>query len=281
MNTNHNRMMRGIRIILVKGVSEEDPESYYIEAGDDDGKRRFDHHNEFSSNPAPCVDDRIQRISDYSKIKITHFDADTFFALMEMLGLSRVINQELIDLDLMGKIDTNGATVLPNLGMNNSTRQYMVGLSVISGKFEFPRWNGKDIDVTEVVESLIFPLMDTIKVIRLGKEKMIQGEKAYQRCKEKTYTKGKVIFLCVEKPEDSFDGNLPFEDNYKVVVIYSRRRESISLRVRPDVDLQVSDKIFAGVPFAGHPRAAGSLRGKKFTKEQAKKVRKELEHLLS
>ena len=277
-------MMRGIRVFLVKGIMEGDLMSYYIEAGDDngdkDGGKRFDHHNEFAGNPAPCVDGRIRRIPDYSTAKVTHSDANILFALLEMLGLSHVINQDLIDLDLMGEIDSNGAMILPNLGLDDPTRQCMVGISVISGELGFPRWNGKDIDVTEIVEKLILRLMDVEKVIRLGKEKMIKGKEAYQRCKEKTYTGGKVIFLCVESPEDSFDGNLALVDGYKIAVIYSRRKESISLRIHPDVGFDVRRQ-FGEITFAGHKGAAGSKFGEKCTKEEAGVVRGIFEHLLA
>lgn len=278
-NTIPYGMMRGIRVILVKGIAEEDHQSYYLEAGGDNGRTRFDHHNEFAGNPAPCVDDRIQRIPDFSTAKITHIDPDTFFALMKMFGLPRVINQDLIDLDLIGEIDASGATILPDLGINNSTRQYMVGVSVISRELGFPRWNGEDIDVTEIIEKLIFRLMDVEEVIRLGKEKMIQGEKAYQRCKEKTYTGGKVIFLYVESPKDSFDGNLALVDGYKIAVIYSKRRESVSLRIHSDVGFDVRGQ-FGEITFAGHRGASGSIFGEKYTREEAEVVRGIFEHLL-
>ena len=156
----------------------------------------------------------------------------------------------------------------------------MVGISLISGKLGFPRWDGKNVDVTEIIEEIICSLMDTERVVRLGKEKMIQGKEAYQRCKGKTFTGGKVILLCVERSEDSFDGNIALVDGYKAAVIYSEQRESISLRVRSDVDLSVKKGEFGGVPFAGHPKAAGSLFGKKFTREQAESVREALERLL-
>ena len=282
-NNNNNEglgMMRGIRVILVKGIKKGDHDSFYLEAGGDDGEKRFDHHNEFAGNPAPCVDGRIERIPDWSKIKITHLDADTLFALLKMLGLSHVVRQDLIDLDLMGKIDANEPTILPDLGLNDPTRQYMVGVSVVSGNLGFPRWNGEDVDVTEIVEEIICSLMDTENVIQLGKEKMIQGKEAYRRCKEKTFIGGKVIFLCIESPEDSFDGNLALVDGYEAAVIYSKRRESISLRVRSDVDLQISGKSFGDASFRGHENASGSIFGEKYTREEAEVVRGVLEYLL-
>jgi len=268
-------MKKGVRIILVKTASGK---NYSIEAGIIDEKN-FDHHGKFSDYLAPCADRNILLVLGKFVIEITHLDADTFVGILRLLGLLEKVDQDLVDLSLMGEIDTNGSSILPNHGRDNTTRQYMVGISQVARKIKFPRWKSGDIDVTEILERML--LYSTEEIIRIGRKKIIQGEKAYLRCKDRAaVTDGKAIFLCIERPEDSFDGNLPFEDSYKAVVIYSRRRESISLRIHPDVNLKVSDKEFAGVPFAGHAKAAGSLRDKKFTKEQAENVRMVLEYLL-
>ena len=189
-----------------------------------------------------------------------------------------IVDQDFVDLSLMGRIDEGGSVILPNHGRDIPTRWYMVGISKLKRKFGFPQWEGEDIDVTDIFEEIIS--YSTEEINRLGREKIIQGEGAYQRCKDETaFTNGKVILLC-PKAGDPFDLNIPYEDGYGIVVAYTERGH-ISLRVHTDIDLQVNDKVFAGVPFAGHPRAAGSLRGEKFTREQAENVRTVLEGLLN
>jgi len=270
------RDMRDMRIILTKDATEKEG-SYSIEAGIADGVRGFDHHGPAAGNPAPCADDRIQPIPDGFVIYVTHLDADTFVGVLRMLGLLWIIDQKLVDLILMGRIDESGSVILPDHGRDVPTRQYMVGISSLKREFRFPRWNGEDIDVTDIFEKIIS--YSTEEINRLGREKIVQGEKAYQRCKdESVFTEGGVILLCL-KTEKPFDLNIPYEDGYEIVVAYNEGGH-ISLRVHPDVDFQVDGKTFADVPFAGHPRAAGSLRGEKFTEEQAKNVRMVLEYLL-
>ena len=270
------RDIRDIRIVLTKDATEKGG-SYSIEAGVADGVRGFDHHGSAAGNPAPCADDRIQPIPDGFVIYVTHLDADTFVGVLRMLDLLWIINQKLVDFILMGKIDEGGSVILPDHGRDIPTRQYMMGISKLKREFRFPRWNSEDIDVTDIFEKIIsYP---TEEINRLGREKIVQGEKAYQECKnESVFTRGRVILLCL-KTAGPFDLNIPYEDGYEVVVAYNEGGH-ISLRVHPDVDLQVNDRMFAGVPFAGHPRAAGSLRGEKFTREQAENIRMVLEYLL-
>ncbi len=271
-------------IVMVMLVKQASGNNYSIEAGIADGARNFDHHGKMADQPAPCADSRIPVIP-YGCIEITHLDADTLIGVMRMLGDAGVaeINpqrlhdygsawrSDVIDLALMAKIDTEGSSFLPQNGLGNTTRQWMVGISQLVRQLKLPRWEGKDVDVTSIVEQVIS--YSDEEIIQIGKEEMIKGEEAYQKALAKAVHASSCNGPCLvqKKPEDAFDPSRPYSD-YHFVVIYREWLKQIGVYVNPKVNFTVSGKIFAGIKFEGQAKAAGSPRGENFTLEQANSV---------
>lgn len=263
-------------VITVMLVQKASGNNYSLEAGIADGERNFDHHGDSAEQPAPCIDARIPVIPDGEVIEITHLDADTMIGIVRMLGDSRIaeINpqrfhdygmpwrNDVIDLVLMARIDVNGSSFLLQNGLENTTRQWMVGILQLLRELNFPRWQGDDVDVTDIIAQIIFRSDE--EIIQIGKKEMMNGEKAYQKRGVVQYTDSGIGLWEQVVPEDSFDPSRPYADGYKVVVIYRRRLKQIGVYVNPDTDFSVN-RILSGIQFAGREKAAGSPRGEEFS----------------
>lgn len=269
-------------VVLTKQASGN---NYSIEAGIADGLKNFDHHRKMADQPAPCADTRIPTISS-GCIEISHLDADTLIGILRFYGDAGVAeinpqrlhdygsawNSVLIDLALMARIDTEGSSFLPQNGLENTTRQWMVGVTHLAQRFKLPRWEGKDVDVTAVVEQII--ALSDEEIIQVGKEAMVKGEESYQKAKVRATHSSSCHgpCLCQEKPDEPIDPSRPYADGYHFVVIYRAWLRQIGVYVNPKVNFTVGGKTFAGIKFEGQAKAAGSPRGENFSLEQANSV---------
>jgi len=291
MNTRHcpecdEWMHPNIAVMLVQKASGN---HFSLEAEIADGERNFDHHGDASEQPAPCIDSRIPIVPDGSVIEITHLDADTLIGLIRMFSDSRIaeINPQRFhdygqawrfdteDLNLMSKIDVNGSSFLPDNGLEVPVRQWMVGILQLLRKLNFPRWQGEDIDVTDIIASIISHSDENI--IRMGKEEMVRGEKAYQltlECK-----KNGVGFWHQKMPADSFDPSRPYADGYNIVVIYREQFKAIGLYANPKTEIVLGGREIAGIEFAGREQACGSPRGVEYSLQDANRVYEALKAL--
>jgi len=276
----------GIYSVTVMLVQKASGDHYSLEAGIADGKRNFDHHGNSSRQPAPCIDARIPIVPDGSVIEITHLDADTLIGILRMMSYKTVseISQRLNDygqmwrftnedLELMAKIDVNGSSFLPNNGLDIPVRQWMVGVLQLLRELEFPRWQGANIDVTDIVAGIISHSDE--EIIHMGKEEMIHGEEAYQRslvCK-----KNKIGLWHQKTPADSFDPSRPYSDDYNSVVIYREQFKAIGLYANPKTEIVLGGRTIAEIEFAGREQACGSPRGIEYSLKEAKEVFTEIE----
>ena len=250
----------------IRLVKEASGENYSLEAGIADGIKNFDHHSDFADQPAPCNDTRIRKIPEDAIIEITHLDADTLMGIFRMCGY---VMPEDIDLNLMERIDVEGSSFLPQGGLGNRTRQYMVGVSDLAREKNFPRWQGEDLDVSQIVYA-ITRLHDK-QVVAQGVISMEKGEDAYQRSLQTIDQH--VAFVIIAKG-DSVDPSRSYADDCSAVVVYREAFKSISIYGNPKSgeSPELAGIEFAGIEFAGQPRACGSPRGEEHTPEDAKRV---------
>lgn len=272
-------------LVVVMLVKQASGNNFSIEAGIADRERNFDHHGKMADQSAPCSDARIPVIPK-GVIEITHLDADTLIGIMRMLGDAGVaeINpqrfhdygsawrSDVIDLALMAKIDTQGSSFLSQNGLENTTRQWMVGVTQLAQKLKLPRWEGKDVDVTGIVEQII--AYSDEEIIQVGKEAMVRGEEAYQKAETNAVRASSCngIRLFQEKLDEPIDPSRPYADGYHFVVIFRKWLGQIGVYINPKVNFTVGGKVFAGIKFEGQAKAAGSPRGESFTLEQANSV---------
>lgn len=288
MNTRHcpecDQWMKPVFTVML--VQKASGKHYSIEAGIADGKKGFDHHGDSSEQPAPCIDARIPIVPDGSVIEITHLDADTLIGILRMMSYKTVseISQRLNDygqmwrftnedLDLIAKIDVNGSSFLPDNGLDIPVRQWMVGILQLLRELEFPRWQGEDVDVTDIVAGIIAHSDE--EIILIGKEEMVRGEEAYQRTLSSR--KKRVGFWHQKTPNDSFDPSRPYSDGYDVVVIYRKQFKAIGLYANPKTEIVLGGRTIADIEFAGRGQACGSPRGIEYSLEEAKEVFTEIE----
>lgn len=237
---------------------------FSLEAGLADGQRHFDHHGKHSANPAPCRDERIPVIGVDNCVEITHIDADCFVGLLCMAG------KELpeVDLALMERIDLNGSSVVDD--RFNPTLLYMVGVGELARSLRFPRPSAEGpVDVSELVEAMM--AKTTEEVIAIGRDATERSEAAYVDCRKAISASGKVGFWAIG-PADPLDPSRPYQDGVEAVVVFRRHYESVSIYCSPSSPLGFGGQTVAGIPFAGHPKAAGSPRGQAMTEEDAQRV---------
>lgn len=238
-------------------------EFYSIEAGQADGLRHFDHHDQLHrANPAPCADTRIPVVGEDEIIVITHMDADTY------IGILRLVGQPLpeVDFALMERVDLNGSSVVEDLF--DPTLLYMVGIGQLARDLKFPRPSTDGpVEVSELVEAMMAKTSEEITA--LGRETQEKAEAAYRDCAvERTGAVG----LWVVGPTDALDPSRPYQDGVEVVVVFRRHYQSISVYCSPDAKHAFGGQELAGIQFAGHPKAAGSPRGVAFAEADASRV---------
>ncbi|HRZ29296.1 MAG TPA: teicoplanin resistance protein VanZ [Candidatus Paceibacterota bacterium] len=240
---------------------------FSLEAGMDDGVRNFDHHGQYSKNPSPCNDGRIQKASDLNAaVEITHIDADTFVGILRLAGKS-LPN---IDLTLLEQIDLKGSSVCPI--KTNPTLCYSVGITALARKLNFPRVSAEQWqDVTAIVEEMI-SVPDT-EIIEMGREAQTKSENSYFHCRKAV--DGKVGFWAIGA-QDPLDPSRPYEDGVKIVVVYRNHYKTVSIYCDPKSQYAFAGKIVAGIEFAGHPKACSTPRGVEFSEDDALQVFKEI-----
>ena len=244
-----------MKILLVTRASGQ---NHSIEAGLADGLKNFDHHKEHGGNPAPCNDSRIGGFKDGNDIvEITHTDADTLLGLMRLLGM-KLPN---IDMSVVEKIDLNGSSSVP---LDNVELAYMVGTMGIVMDSNVPRPSTEPQDVTSVVTSILSKMSNEENVINLGKEKIEKSEGEYQKATKYSPVSNVVAIACPK--ETQIDPSRPYSDGFDVVVFFREQYKSISLYASPRTKVDfVKNPVYAGIKFAGHPKACGSPRGEEFS----------------
>ena len=235
--------------------------NYSLESGLSDGQKNFDHHGQFAGQSAPCADNRIPILSANDVVEISHIDADSFVGLLRMAG--RELPQ--VDFDLMEKIDLSGTSVCPD--KFDSTVLYMVGVNQLARDLKFPRVMETSTDVSSVVEAMMAKTAE--EIIAIGREATVTSETAYVNCRKAV--DGKVGYWRVGAT-DAFDPSRPYEDGVEVVVVQRVHYATISIYCSPKSVHAFGGQEIAGIPFAGHPKAAGSPRGAEMTDEMATSV---------
>lgn len=252
-------------------VTKASGKNFSLEAGFADGEKNFDHHREHSSQPAPSNDNRVPVVGVDDVVEISHIDADTFVGLLRMSG--RELPQ--VDFALMERIDLNGSSVCPD--KFNPTLLYMVGVGQIARDLKFPRASAEGpTDVTAFVEAIM--AKTEAEIIATGRAATEKSEAAYGGCCE-----GKVgrVGYWVIGPDDPLDPSRPYEGGVAVVVVHRTHYESISIYCDPKSEYVFGGKVVAGIEFAGHPKAAGSPRGVKFSAEDGRRVFDEIVEMVN
>ena len=241
---------------------------FSLEAGRADGVGHFDHHREFSANPAPCRDERIQKVGEAAVVEITHLDADTYVGLLRLSG--RELPQ--VDFSLMEKIDLSGSSVCPD--KFNPTILYMVGVGEVARGLKFPRADASGpVDVTSVVEAMFTKTAD--EYIAAGRKATVASEATYRNCRKGISPDGKKGFWVIGAT-DPLDPSRPYEDGVEVVVVSRTHYASMSIYCSPSSPSVFGGKTVAGIQFTGHPKAAGSPRGVAIDLATAQKVFEEI-----
>lgn len=243
-----------MKILLVTKASGQ---NHSIEAGLADGVKNFDHHKEHGGNPAPCNDSRISGFKDGNDIvEITHTDTDTLLGLMRLLGM-KLPN---IDMSVVEKIDLSGSSAV---SLDNVELAYMFGTMDMVINSNVPRPSTEPQDVTSVVTSILSKMSDEESVISLGKEKIKRSEDDYQKAIKYTPASNVLAIACPK--EAQIDPSRPYGNGFDVVVFFREQHKSISLYASPRTKVDfMKNPVYAGIKFAGHPKACGSPRGEEF-----------------
>ncbi len=241
---------------------------FSLEAGMSDGVKNFDHHREFSSNPAPCRDERIGVVGIDDVVEITHIDADTY------VGLLRMASNKLpkINFSLMEKIDLNGSSVCKD--KFDKTLLYMVGIGQVAREIKFPRPDANGpVDVSSLVEAMMAKTEE--EIIEAGRLATVASEASYRNCRKAISANGKVGLWTIGA-NDPLDPSRPYEDGVETVIVFRSHYASISIYCSPTSSAAFGGKTVAGIQFAGHPKAAGSPRGEVMDETIAQKVFEEI-----
>lgn len=246
-----------IQIVLQKAASGK---AYSLESGIADNTRNFDHHKpEHRQFPSPSNNEAIPHIKT-GIIEISHLDADTFIGIIRFLGG----DLPKIDLDLVEKIDLNGSSVCED--SYDPTLLYMVGVGALARSLKLPRCGDEPQDVTNLIAEMIETPERVI--IDMGKAETDGIEDAYRNC---ILARVPGVGIYIIGANDSFDPSRPYKDGEEVVVVYRTHYKSISVYSSPQGDFQALGT-WAGITFAGHPKACGSPRGEVMSPKQAQAV---------
>lgn len=235
---------------------------YSVEAGLADNVRHFDHHKpEHRAFPCPANNGAMPKVAG-QVVYITHFDADTFGGILRLEGEKPLG----IDLGLLETIDLNGSSACEDLSC--ATYLFMVGLMEVAKKEAFPRCDEKrEQDVTAVLDE-ICSYTET-QIIAIGKEAFEKGEETYRTAK-KAESQEKKVGLWVLAKDQSIDPSRGYRDGFEVVVVYRHLYQTISVYGKPGTGRNFNGQTYGGVPFEGHPLAAGSApRGARMGEKQA------------
>lgn len=239
--------------------------NYSLESGLADNIKNFDHHKEEHRHyPSPSNNAAITPIED-GIIEISHIDADTY------IGLLRFYGEKLpdIDLNLVEQIDLNGSSICEDL--YDETLLYVVGLTSLARRLEFPRCSIQPQDVTTYIEDLM--RFSQKEILILGKLSTDEIEKAYKKCGIARFNE---IALYSVDENDSFDPSRPYKDGIDIAVVYRQHYQSISIYCNPKSKYTFAGQNFLNIAFAGHPKACGSPRRVQYSIEDATNLYKEL-----
>lgn len=246
--------------------------THSIENGKHDGRKHFDHHGQFAGQHSPANNNDIQQIFELgATIGISHIDADVIVGLARMCGQTRYLANMFfskIELELLEHIDTHGSSVVPIEELtSNPTLLYMVGVSELRNKLQFP------LKGPENVTNLIADFFQTppAEVIEMGRKDAIASKVTYATCK---IPSGGKVGLWVISERQPFDPSRPYRDGYEIVVIYREDFKSISIYGNADLlpEGTTFPGTWAGIEFQGYPLACGSPRDEEFTLDDAKRV---------
>lgn len=248
-------------------VAKATGKNFSLEAGLADGLKNFDHHKEYSANPAPCRDGRIMPVLGSADIvEITHLDADTYVGLLRFAG--RPVPQG-VDLDLMERIDLNGSSVVDD--RYDDTLLYMVGVGELARELKFPRPTPEGpTDVSDLVKAMM--AKTTEEIIRLGEDATDCSEETYEE--RKVATEGIVGWWSIGAA-DPLDPSRPYEDGISIVVVHREHYKSVSVYCDPKSEhslvtlgeVETGEGLpqnyrvtVAGYRLCGHPKAVGTER---------------------
>jgi hypothetical protein len=281
------------KIILCAEVPEgkrDLPHVFSIECGLHDGVRHFDHHKpEHRANPSPANNSNISwywdgKFKETAEIYVTHVDADTF------IGVGRLVVNGWRDRSVTGfdysmieKIDLNGSSCIEGPLENCSEYLFALGLSE-NAKVLFPRCTKEPQDITK--QFCRFEWFDKDRN-QIGLDRIIlDGRMALARS-EKTYREKRLDFIPAQgvavgvglwsiDANDPFDPSRPYRDAIDVVVVFRSHYKTISIYGNPATNNIILNHTWAGIEFAGHPKACGSPRGIEMTEAQARAVFQEI-----
>ena len=253
INKGENEMDKEFLIVLVAPGAEVDCVGS-VEWGCHDGVTHFDHHGQFEDQPAVCAAE-IPAMENGGTICISHMDADTYVGINKLVGKDLNLPEN-VDLELMGRIDTNGSSIVED--KFDPTLLYMLGVGEAARAVNFPRVDKLPTKVTEFVNAMEEYAEENGGFIEIGRKAQEESELGYENC---TFLVEDNLGAYIVGPEDRFDPSRPYMDGINIVVVYRVKFKSISVYVNPKCDFTVKGKTFGNVLFAGHPKAAGSPFG--------------------
>lgn len=231
---------------------------FSLESGLADNICHFDHHkDDHRGYPSPSNNPKIPAVSG-KKVAISHLDADTFIGILRLEGAE----MPSINLNVVEQIDLNGSSIIAD--KFDRSLLYMLGIGKLSRILNFPRVEkDTDIDVTEYISKIAEK--DAEEIIKIGEETQKKSFADFDKAKE--YKKNNVALFSVDASMD-FNPSMAYDEGVDIVVVYRKHYASISIYVNPSYDF-VARGTWAGIEFAGHPKACGSPRGVEFTFEDA------------
>ncbi len=148
----------------------------------------------------------------------------------------------------------------------------MSGVEEAYRSLEIPLPSDQPQDITEKITRLLLRLENTEDVIRVGKRKLDEAKKEYDKAEKKIF--GKVLAIFCSKTAQ-IDPSIGYIEGFDVVVFFRDQYQSISLYGNPKTKIDfMKNSVYDGIPFNGHSKACGSPRGTPFTWEDAIAVAK-------
>lgn len=246
-------MDNNFKIVLVTPDGDINPDGS-VEWKRHNGITHFDHHGPYENEPAVCTAN-ITPMENGGVICISHMDADTYVGLARLMGKDLDLPED-IDLELMGKIDTCGSSIVED--KFNPTLLYMVGIGEAARAVNFPRVDKMPIEVTDLIEDMNDYSEKNGGFVELGRKAQEESELGYSNCE---LLVDENIGVYIVGPEDRFDPSRPYVDGIDIVIVYRIKFKSVSVYVNPKYDFTIKGKTFGDILFAGHPKAAGSPFG--------------------
>jgi hypothetical protein len=256
-----------LRVLLVTKASGN---NFSINAGLSDGVKHFERRYDSAYQPPPCIDNRLSNIltaDEYTTVEISRLDADTFIALLRMIGNPLPD----IDMSIMKQIIMNGFSLYETT--TNETVFYMNGVSVLAELSKFPTpMEDCPTDVTSWIDILMTYNKDDI--VAIGKTDLMN--KLSDRYL--VYSHGIVGLWSIAR-ENMFDLDNLFNKGFQIVIIYNEYLGSIFIYCKPTSNFSFGNVSIEGVIFNGDPKSCKSISYNTYTKKDAMKVYVHLQSL--